>query len=226
MSHKFFYVFAGPNGSGKSTIIGSLIEKKENVLYVNADYVSKNVPEIRRIKDQRIKDLEAWKRTEIERDRYMLGSKSFAWETVFSHPSRLEVIKEAKKHGFFVYLMYVTTYDPQINLKRVEKRRQQKGHDVPPDKIKLRYHRSMGFLADILELVDEARVYDNSMDGQPPSLIFIKSYENQELAWVNYDIITEQVNAWVNKYILSPLNAKGIEYSAYTKEQTESKYEE
>jgi len=39
---------------------------------------------------------------------------SFTWETVFSHPSRLEIMKHAKKNGYKIHLTYVTTKHPDI----------------------------------------------------------------------------------------------------------------
>jgi len=60
----------------------------------------------------------------------------FTWETVFSHPSRLEIMKHEKKNGYKIHLTYVTTKHPDINVHRVWSRVLQGGHDVPEDKIR------------------------------------------------------------------------------------------
>ena len=49
------------------------------------------------------------------------SGKNIVWETVFSHPSRLDEIARAKKQGYYVLLIYVTTLSPEINVERVNR---------------------------------------------------------------------------------------------------------
>jgi len=44
---------------------------------------------------------------------------SFTFETVMSHISKVEFLRDAQKHGFKTYLYYVATVDPRINISRV-----------------------------------------------------------------------------------------------------------
>src|SRR5665213_3650761 len=48
------------------------------------------------------------------------NSKSFSFETVMSHPSKLDEIKKAKKAGYKIYLYFVCTDNSQININRVQ----------------------------------------------------------------------------------------------------------
>jgi predicted ABC-type ATPase len=90
--------------------------------------------------------------------------QSFCLETVMSHPSKIKVLKQAKKLGFKTYLYFVFTDDPNLNVKRVEFRVKGGGHGVAKEKITSRYERSLGFLPDAVKNSDEAFIIDNSSD--------------------------------------------------------------
>jgi hypothetical protein len=53
------------------------------------------------------------------REACIQAKRSFSFETVMSHPSKLEVLLRAKQAGFFVQLFFVGTEDPQISIHRV-----------------------------------------------------------------------------------------------------------
>lgn len=96
------------------------------------------------------------------RKELMSKGKSYSFETVFSHESKLELMKVAKENGYRVYLYFLTTVDPLININRVNLRVEQKGHAVPERKIIDRYHRSLNLLLDAIKLSDRAYLFDNS----------------------------------------------------------------
>jgi len=76
---------------------------------------------------------------EFIRQKLLKEGISFTYETVMSHPDKIEFMKEAQKNGYKVYLYFVSTTDPEINSYRVKLRVIQNGHSVPFDKIKDRY---------------------------------------------------------------------------------------
>lgn len=78
--------------------------------------------------------------------------KKFSFETVFSHPSKLEIMQQAVDAGYKVYLYFVSTESPEINKFRVKARKAKNGHDVPVDKIVSRYYRSLDLLYDACQL--------------------------------------------------------------------------
>lgn len=96
------------------------------------------------------------------RNALVRSSSSFACETVFSHPSKIDFIKKAKENGFKVYLYFIATCDPLINQGRVENRVKVGGHDVPADKIVSRYYRCLDNLYDAICLCDKTFLFDNS----------------------------------------------------------------
>jgi predicted ABC-type ATPase len=73
-----------------------------------------------------------------------------------SHESKLAFLKKAKEAGYRVYLYYVATEDPAINIQRVEQRVLESGHDVPKDKIVSRYFKSLKLLKGAVKLSDRA----------------------------------------------------------------------
>ena len=108
---------------------------------------------------------------------------SFTFETVMSHASKVEFLGEAKRQGFKIYLYYVATVDPKINIARVKYRVYVGGHDVPSHKIYERYYRSLDLLMSAIEVSDRAYIFDNSSDGEKAS--FIAEIENAEVLKLN-----------------------------------------
>jgi len=101
------------------------------------------------------------------RKKLLLENKKFSFETVFSHSSKLELMKSAIKAGYKVYLYFVSTESPEINKYRVKKIRvEEGGHDVPEDKIESRYYRSLSFLYEAAQLSYHTFFFDNSRDGE------------------------------------------------------------
>lgn len=124
--------------------------------------------------------------------------QKFSFETVFSHPGKLDLMRQAKAAGYKVYLYFISTEDPEINVQRVKQIRvKQGGHDVPKDKIISRYHRTMANFKEAMELAYHAYVWDNS--GQGATLFCeLKRFEDNE-RWM---IDTEHVPFWFVEHFL------------------------
>jgi predicted ABC-type ATPase len=97
--------------------------------------------------------------------------KRFSFETVFSHPSTLEIMEQAVAAGYKVYLYFVATESPEINKYRVKFRVSQNGHDVPADKIEQRYYWSLNLMKQAAQYAHQAFFFDNSTDGAPFTLV-------------------------------------------------------
>lgn len=83
-------------------------------------------------------------------------SHKFTIETVMSHTSKLEFMRQAQKAGFKVYLYFVSLVDPELNKHRVLTRVAQGGHPVDENKISQRYYRTMENLYEALRIADKA----------------------------------------------------------------------
>lgn len=122
--------------------------------------------------------------------------KSFSFETVMSHPSKLDFISEAKSMGFKCYLYFICTDDPSINVLRVKNRTEMGGHDVPSSLIESRYFRSLELVKDAFLLADRAFVIDSSNRNR--NLILEKDQGK-------VTIHSETIPGWVDEYLISKL---------------------
>lgn len=77
----------------------------------------------------RSEDARQW--ADARRAQLLKAGQSFVSETVFSHESKLVLIEEAQKQGFFVMLIVVCLDDPERLLERVAGRVTEGGHAVP-----------------------------------------------------------------------------------------------
>ena len=91
--------------------------------------------------------------------------EKFSFETVFSHPSKVEWMKKATEMGYKVYLYFVSTESPEINKARVQNRVLNGGHHVPPQKIEERYYRSLDLLHNACPYAYQAYFFDTSKDS-------------------------------------------------------------
>ena len=110
------------------------------------------------------------------RGEFLAHGMSFSSETVFSHPSKIDLLKNAHHKGFRTYLYFVATESPEINISRVSSRVGEGGHNVPIDKIVERYQRCLDNVSYALPFLDRGYFFDNSGTG----FHFIAEIENGE----------------------------------------------
>ena len=134
-------------------------------------------------------------------DELLKAKLKFSFETVFSHPNKLELMKRAKAAGYKVYLYFVPTEDPAINVQRVKEiRMKQGGHDVPRDKIISRWSRTMNNLPEALSIAYHAYLWDNSKHGSAQLFCEVK----RAGARATWNIQAELVPIWFLPYLLVP----------------------
>jgi predicted ABC-type ATPase len=124
--------------------------------------------------------------------------RRFSFETVFSHESNLDIMRNAQAAGYKVYLYFVSTESPEINKYRVQLRVLEKGHDVPEDKIFFRYYRSLNLLYEAAQISYQAFFFDNSQDNEPLRLVAHFKRQNNEMVWDK--IPKKNKSAWFKKY--------------------------
>ena len=132
------------------------------------------------------------------RKKLLYERKKFSFETVFSHHSKLDLMREAIQAGYKVYLYFVSTESPEINKFRVEARKRKEGHDVPPDKIVSRYFRSLEFLYEACQLAYQVFFFDNSVDGQDSVMFAHFKKEKDKKKWDRLD--KRKVPHWFINY--------------------------
>ncbi len=116
---------------------------------------------------------------QIEADRRRAAAlserRSFSFETVMSHPSKIEDMKAAKAAGYHFTFIGVALQDPELNVRRVALRVSQGGHAVPKDRILARYARTLALMPEAIALADRTLVFDNSDSAAGPALVLTAS---------------------------------------------------
>ena len=156
---------AGPNGAGKTTFFEEYLEPLA-VPYVNADRIARLM---------QLDDRRAF--TEAERLRAALvdARLSFCTETVFSDPARakLGLLETARRRGFAVFLVFIGLESAALSIARVKQRVRHGGHDVPVDRLRARFPRTLANLREAIGIVDEAFLFDNSSFDAPYRIVAV-----------------------------------------------------
>lgn len=134
------------------------------------------------------------------RKKLLSEEKKFSFETVFSHEGKVDIIKQAKSKGYKVYLYFVSTEHPEINVYRVkEVRVKENGHDVDAEKIRSRYYRSMDLMYDAAQHCYQTYFFDNSVDGNDQTMFaHFKLNAEGEKNWDKSD--EKSYPEWFKKY--------------------------
>lgn len=138
--------------------------------------------------------------------------RSLSFETVMSHPSKVEFMRQAKARGYKIDFFFVGTDDPLINLDRVRNRVKEGGHDVPPDKTVSRYEKTMKLLSEAVALSDRSMIYDNSLTDNPLRLVSIVQ-KGKDITYLN------DPPYWVRSRLLEFLKSEQLKEESPFKEK-------
>ena len=148
----------GPNGAGKSTFVElTLAPLLPGSAFVNADEIAKH----RWPQSPAQHSYEAARIASDTRLKLIELGESFISETVFSHPSKLELIDTAQATGYTLVL-HVVMIPEDLAVLRVQHRVLAGGHRVPEDKIRERHQRLWPLVAAAGARADISTFYDNS----------------------------------------------------------------
>lgn len=125
---------------------------------------------------------------------------TFSFETVMSHASKLQVLKDAQEAGYRTYLYFVGTVSVDININRVAERVEKGGHPVAEDKIRERYEKSMNLLYDALPYVNRCYLIDNSLNRR-----YQLVGEVTDGTIFNFHQALSALPVWVTNYVLDKI---------------------
>lgn len=135
------------------------------------------------------------------RQKLLEQKSSFTFETVMSHPSKIDILAHAQKAGYRTYLYFVATDDPTINVSRVRNRVKLNGHDVPEDKIVTRYYRSLDLLIEAIRHTNRAYIFDNSGDNDEGKQTWLAEItEGKKL-----ELKADKIPAWFIRSVLDKI---------------------
>jgi len=153
-------LLVGINGAGKTTFYYTKIKPFHDangmtVPFVNADEIEK----ANKLSDSYI----AARHAARLREQYLADGQSFVAETVFSHPSKIDLIGEAQTQGFEVVLNHVHVEDFELAYARVQTRIAMGGHPVPKIKVRERFPRTYKNIQQAAQKADRTYVWDNNL---------------------------------------------------------------
>lgn len=138
------HLLAGSDGAGKSSYVRDVLMPATHLPFINADEIAaESWPEA-----QAEHAHEAARIAEAQRRDRITEGASFISETVFSHPSKIQLVADGVEAGY---------------LERVRRR----GHAVPERKIRERYERLWSNISAAIPLADTVEVFDNSSARTP-----------------------------------------------------------
>jgi len=176
MADPVLHLLAGPNGSGKSTLWTYVLEPELHLEFVNADVFA----EEHWSDDPESHAYEAAEVAAVRRQELIAARRSFATETVFSHESKIELVRTAVEAGYLVTLQVIAVPEA-LAVDRVRNRVENGGHAVPENKIRGRYGRLWAHVADAIALAEHSGVYDNTTAAVPFRLV--AEFERGALLW-------------------------------------------
>ncbi|MCC7299000.1 MAG: zeta toxin family protein [Bacteroidia bacterium] len=153
-------ILGGCNGAGKTTAAYSILrDVLEVIQFINADEIAKGLSpfapetvaiEAGRIMLDRLKELAS-------------AGRDFAFETTLASRTFVPFLKECKKMGYQVEMLFFYLDNPELARERVNSRVAAGGHNIPDDVIIRRYSRGLdNFLNLYVNLCDQWGVYNNS----------------------------------------------------------------
>jgi predicted ABC-type ATPase len=159
---KQLWILAGGNGAGKTTFYQHYLQP-HNIRLINADNIARDI-------DPQAPEAASYDAAEVAarwRSNWLQQGRSFCFETVFSHPSKIDFVAQAKTIGYTIVLVFIHLDNPELNKARVKTRIATGGHSVPEDKIEARIPRTLTHIETALPLVDEGFLIDNSSYHNP-----------------------------------------------------------
>ncbi|WP_435104906.1 zeta toxin family protein [Arhodomonas sp. AD133] len=161
------HMIAGPNGAGKSTLYRTEIQPLDtSAEFVNADELAQRHYGH---SAQTLEESQTGQRLAEERRRQLMAEgKSLVAESTFSHPSKVDLLREAKAADYRVVLYHVNVSSPDLSVYRVASRVDSGGHPVPEDKIRERYQRNQALIHQASGIADHTHVFDNSRRNELP----------------------------------------------------------
>lgn len=140
-------MIVGVNGAGKTTFyyrqLRPYLERRFAELpFVNADEIQRT----RGLTTDPQDACRAARMADERRAELLKQRRSFVAETVFSHPSKLDLIREAQKLGFQVFLYHLHVRTPKLAVMRVETRVLQGGRYVLPNHVAERFPRTLKYV--------------------------------------------------------------------------------
>jgi len=160
------FVLAGTNGAGKSSIGGAAI-RAHGAQYFNPDEAAARIRASQPHLSSTQANSAAWHEGKRLLQHAIAQRLDHNFETTLGGQSFARLLKQAAQAGFEVRIWYVGLASPEHHLARVKARVRKGGHDIPEVDIRRRFDQSRLQLIQLLPLLTELRIYDNTAEADP-----------------------------------------------------------
>lgn len=173
MAPPLLVMLAGSNGAGKSTFYDAYLSSLP-LPFINADRIAAALRAGARTVPSKLAvlppDEAARQIADEERHASIVLGRSFVTETVLSDPvgAKLAMLRDARERGFETWLFFIGIGSPELSRARVHERvRSRGGHDVPDEKIRARYARTLANLPGAIAAASVSLLLDNDLASAP-----------------------------------------------------------
>ena len=159
---------AGVNGAGKSSVTGRFLRAKGGA-YVNPDEAAAAYRKQNPHLTQDEANSRAWLDGKILLETAIREGLEHTFETTLGGETIAGLLEGAAAAGHQVRVVFVGLESADKHIARVRARVAHGGHDIGEDTIRKRYRSSRLHLVQLLPLLGELVVFDNSQDADPVS---------------------------------------------------------
>ena len=169
------WILVGGNGAGKSTFYKTRLQPL-GLPFINADLIARELFPV-------ASETHSYEAAQVARqmvNAQLAAGNSFCFETVFSHPSKIDLLGKAKALGYEIIMVVLYLGLQNLNVARVSQRVIEGGHSVPVAKIKSRIPRTFENIKIAAPLCDGIYLIDNS-SAENPFQVIAQRHNEQEI---------------------------------------------
>jgi len=162
-------VIAGVNGAGKSSIAGARVREAGGE-YFNPDEIARQLRDKDPMLSQQESNAQAWKMSYDHLVNAITQNMDYTFETTLGGNSITQLLRDAMENGVQIRIFYCGLSSVELHIERVRYRVSKGGHNIPEEKIRERYTRSIHNMMTLLSNCYQVVVFDNSTpltNGKP-----------------------------------------------------------
>ena len=159
-------VLAGTNGAGKSSIAGEALRGSGSE-YFNPDEVTRRILATNPGLALDAANSIAWRESLGRLQKAIAEGSTYAFETTLGGNTVPATLLDAAQAGTPVRIFYVGLASVERHIERVRRRVARGGHDIPEERIRVRYDNSRKNLVKLLPYLAELVVFDNTTEADP-----------------------------------------------------------
>lgn len=155
------FIIAGPNGAGKTSFAREyLSEHGMRFEFVNADEIARTLALEPGVQNR--KDVRAGRLMLAKIDNLIGAGADLAIETTLATLTYAHKIPAWRQRAYNISLVYLRLNSVDESLDRVRRRVEAGGHDIPPEVIERRFHKSLHYFETIYKpIVDRWYVWES-----------------------------------------------------------------